>query len=249
MDRSRPQGRAPNDPTARNPIPMSSDTRQRPHVHEMVVIHRLFRREAVLLPRIVRAVPAGDRVAVERTADATAEYIGGLHHHHAVEDELIWPLLAERAEATTDLREQMEKQHTAIDDSLTAVTAALTPWTATCTASDGEVLAAALDAHRLCLVEHLDAEEEFALPQIADHLTVAEWDAVGDRGLERVPRDKLLLALGAILEDATAEEQAYFLSKAPLPGRIAWRLFGRRQYAARCRALRAPLHVSEAAAQ
>lgn len=221
---------------------MSTNTeqQQRPYVHEMVVIHRIFRRESALLPAIVRAVGAQDRAAVERTAAAITEYLLGLHHHHAVEDLLIWPRLAERTGAATTM-ERMEKQHAAIDASLDAVRAALADWSGSGTSSDGETLAFALDEHRAVLVEHLDEEEEFALPEISEHLTVDEWDAVGRRGLEQVPANKRLLALGAILEDATPEERAEFLRKVPALGRIMWRLIGARQYAANCRALRAPI--------
>ena len=33
-------------------------TTDRPWVHEMVIVHRAFRRELVLLPRLVRKAPA-----------------------------------------------------------------------------------------------------------------------------------------------------------------------------------------------
>ncbi|MCA2227769.1 hypothetical protein [Nonomuraea aurantiaca] len=31
----------------------------RPYTHEMVIVHRVFRREAALMPRLVHAVPTG----------------------------------------------------------------------------------------------------------------------------------------------------------------------------------------------
>jgi len=135
----------------------------------------------------------------------------------------------------------MEKQHAEIDESLYAVGESLGVWSASGARSDAAVLAKVLDEHRMCLVEHLDEEEAVALPLVADYLTAEEWNTVGTRGLERIPRSKLLLALGAILEDATPEEAAYFLGKAPLAGRLMWRVLGRRQYAAHVRTLRGPI--------
>jgi hypothetical protein len=41
-------------------------------------------------------------------------------------------------------------------------------------------------------------------------------------GLETIP-------LGAVLEEAEPEEQQHFLAKVPLPGRVWWRLLGRRR--------------------
>ncbi|MFF3501879.1 hemerythrin domain-containing protein [Streptomyces sp. NPDC003247] len=212
----------------------------RPYTHEMVVVHRVFRRESALLPRLVRAVPDGGSVRAAEVAAYLDEYLTGLHHHHTVEDELIWPLLRARA-ADDGLIVRMEEQHERIDHSLAAVTEWVPAWRRTADCVAGEELALALDEHRRVLLDHLDDEERMVLPLVAEHLSVAEWDAVGRRGLETVPRNKLMLALGALLEEATPEERAYFLGKAPLAGRLLWRAVGRRQYAAACRAVRGPL--------
>ena len=76
----------------------------RPHTHEMVVVHRVFRRESALLPRLVRAVPDGASARAGEVAAYLDDYVMGLHHHHALEDELIWPLLRERAAARRTAR-------------------------------------------------------------------------------------------------------------------------------------------------
>ncbi|MFH7594827.1 hemerythrin domain-containing protein [Streptomyces racemochromogenes] len=217
----------------------------RPYTHEMVVVHRVFRRESALLPRLVRAVPDGDTQRAAVVGAHLTEYVTGLHHHHTVEDETIWPLLRERADAVAagaDVVVRMEEQHARIDRTLSEVSAQAPAWRLTADRSAATELARVLEEHRAALLEHLDDEERLVLPLVEQHLSVAEWDAVGRRGLETVPRDKLMLALGSLLEDADPQERAYFLDKAPLIGRLLWRAFGRRQYAAACRALRAPLH-------
>ncbi|MEU8844068.1 hemerythrin domain-containing protein [Streptomyces roseus] len=216
----------------------------RPYTHEMVVVHRVFRRESALLPRLVWAVPEGATGRAAVIGRHMAEYVTGLHHHHTVEDETIWPLLRERAEAVaegTDIVLRMEEQHARIDRSLAEVTDRAPAWQRSPDRAATEELAGALEEHRRALLEHLDDEERLVLPLVAEYLTVDEWDAVGRRGMETVPKDKLLLALGALLEDADAQERAYFLERAPLIGRLMWRAFGRRQYTAACRTLRAPI--------
>lgn len=217
---------------------------ERPHTHEMVVVHRVFRRESALLPRLVRAVPDGATARAAAVGTHLTEYLTGLHHHHTVEDETIWPLLRERA-VGVELVARMEEQHARIDRGLEAVTDRASAWQRTAGSAEAEQLARALDDHRAALLEHLDDEEQLLLPLVAGHLTVAEWDAVGRRGLETVPRDKLMLALGALLEDATPQEQAYFLGRAPFIGRLLWKAVGRRRYAAACSALRAPLDTGD----
>ncbi|MER6789355.1 hemerythrin domain-containing protein [Streptomyces sp. NPDC000658] len=206
----------------------------------MVVVHRVFRRESALAPRLVRAVPHGDTTRAAQIAAHLDDYVMGLHHHHAVEDELLWPLLHARV-ADGALVERMEEQHQRIDRTLAVVAEWLPAWLREANHIAREELALALLEHRTVLLEHLDDEEQLVLPLIADHLTVAEWDLVGRRGLEALPKNKRLLALGAILEDATPPERVYFLGRAPLLGRLLWRTVGRRQYAASCRALRGKL--------
>jgi hypothetical protein len=207
----------------------------------MVVVHRVFRRESALAPRLVRAVPDGDTTRAAQIAAHLDDYVMGLHHHHSLEDELVWPLLHARG-ADGGLVDRMEEQHQRIDRSLTVVAEWLPAWLREANHIAREELALALTEHRTVLLEHLDDEERLVLPLVAEHLTVAEWDLVGQRGLEGLPKNKVLLALGAILEDATPQERAYFLGKAPFIGRLLWKTVGRRQYAASCRALRGELH-------
>ncbi|WP_433382875.1 hemerythrin domain-containing protein [Actinoplanes sp. CA-142083] len=201
-----------------------------PYTHEMVIIHRVFRREAALLPRLADEVRAGDRDRCARVAAAVREYAGALHHHHHLEDELIWPKLYQRARLYDELVARMEDQHERLGKTLIAVDEALPWWEKEAGAEPRAALVERLHDHRAALLEHLCDEETQVLPLVADHLTVEEWDEVGRRGLETIPRGKAMLALGAILEEATPEEQQYFLGKVPVPGRVLWRLVGRRQY-------------------
>ncbi|WP_229873709.1 hemerythrin domain-containing protein [Streptomyces cirratus] len=221
--------------------PLERPADGRPHTHEMVVVHRVFRRESALLPRLVRAVPDGATARAAQVGAHLAEYVTGLHHHHTVEDETLWPLLRERAPDDA-LVVRMEEQHQRIDRSLAVVADRTPAWERSAGPAAARELALALEEHRSALLEHLDDEERLVLPLVAEHLSVAEWDLVGRRGLETVPKNKLLIALGAILEEATPQEQAYFLGKAPFIGRLMWKAVGRRRYTASCRALRGPLN-------
>ncbi|MCL6733222.1 hemerythrin domain-containing protein [Streptomyces neyagawaensis] len=225
----------------RSSTPSGLPVADRPYTHEMVVVHRVFRRESALLPRMVRAVPDGESARAAQVSAYLTDYVLGLHHHHTLEDELIWPLLRARADDAEELVARMEEQHGRIDSTLEAVALWAPQWQRSADSVAGQELALALDEHRLALLDHLDDEERLVLPLVAEHLTVDEWDLVGRRGLENLPKDKVMFAIGAILEDATEDERAYFLGKAPLLGRLVWKLVGRRQYAAACHALRAPL--------
>jgi hypothetical protein len=107
-------------------------------------------------------------------------------------------------------------------------------------------VATAIEQHRVALVEHLTDEEDHLLSLIEEHLTVEEWQALGERFATETPKDKLLFFLGALLEEATPEEAAGLKRNLPLPARVIWQLVGKPKYARRTRRLRAPLSASRA---
>jgi hemerythrin-like domain-containing protein len=214
-------------------------TREHPDTSDMYVVHRVFRRESALLPRLIRAVRPGDTDRAARVARHFRDYQLGLHEHHTGEDELIWPLLLQRVDLEAELVLRMEEQHQRVASSLATVAALMPAWERT--ARDGEPIAAALEQHRAALVEHLTDEENHLLTLIEQHLTVAEYAALGERFAAETPKDKLLFFLGALLEEATPEEEATMLQVLPRPAKVIWRLYGRRKYARDTRELRAPL--------
>jgi hemerythrin-like domain-containing protein len=219
----------------------TTSTTARPDTRDMYVVHRVFRRESALMPRLVRAVAPGDTDRARVVAGHFRDYALGLHHHHTAEDDLVWPLLLARVDLEAELVLRMEQQHEVVAASLATVEEALTGWERTADPAAGAVIAAALERHREALVEHLTDEEDHLLALIEQHLTVAEWDALGERFATNTPKDKLLFFLGALLEEATPRERAHLLGNLPLPARVVWRVYGRGAYARRTRTLRAPL--------
>ncbi len=220
--------------------------RQRPDTHDMFVVHRVFRREAALMPRLIRNVRPGDLARAARVADHYRGYALGLHHHHTAEDELIWPLLLARVDLEAELVLRMEQQHERVAAGLAVVSDRLPEWERTADPAIGEAIAVAVEAHHAALLEHLTDEETHLLPLIEEHLTVAEYGRLNERFAAETPKDKLLLFLGALLEEATAEEAADIMRNLPVPAKLAWRFIGKRQYARATRGLRGPLSLSRA---
>lgn len=218
----------------------------KPDTHDMHVVHRVFRRESALTARAVRAVAPGDTVRAGVVAAHFRDYALGLHHHHTGEDELLWPLLLARVDLEAELVLRMEEQHERVAAGLATVAEMLPEWERTASPQIGERIAAALDEHAVALTEHLKEEEDRLLPLVEEHLTAAEYGRLNERFAAETPKDKLLLFLGSLLEEATPEEAADLMRNLPLPARLMWRLVGRRQYARRTRELRGPLSRSAA---
>lgn len=214
------------------------DSAKLPDTHEMVVIHRAFRRESRLLGELIAAVPEGDIQRAAILARHLAWYQAGLTNHHHGEDELLWPLLHERAGVDEAIVTRMERQHAQVADTLARALETLPAWQASAAADRRDDLVRALSFHGRVLVEHLDDEESHLLPLAAIRLTSPEWAALGEHFVATTPKAQLLIFLGAVLEEATPDERAALLGAMPRVARLAWRSVGRRHYASHIRRVR-----------
>jgi hemerythrin-like domain-containing protein len=205
---------------------MSTDTTSLTNVHDMVVVHRAFRRELALIPRLVRAVPAGDTARASVVADHARLVLLGLHLHHTGEDELLWPKLLERDAPDTELVLRMEAQHHVVEELVERLVPAITRWVAEARPAVSEEVASTVDRLRTALLEHLDDEEAHILPIAARSVTQAEWDELGEHGTSRMRAAQLPLMFGMVLEEATPEEHAMMMDVLPAPARLLMRTYG-----------------------
>ncbi|MFI6896826.1 hemerythrin domain-containing protein [Streptomyces sp. NPDC050256] len=197
--------------------------------HEMVLIHRVLRREFGQLPRLIRAA-AGDRARSKVVGAHAREMLTFLHTHHTGEDELLFPLLRERAVLDPELMDRMDAQHAQVDDAVTVIDAELPAWTASADTAAGERMAARIDAMMPTLIEHLDEEEQEILPIVSVTLTQSEWNALGRHGMSAIPLTRRLVILGHITEETDDAERRRFMKVLPAPARVAYKLIGHRQF-------------------
>lgn len=202
----------------------------RPDVHEMVVIHRIFRQGFPELAALARRVPAGDVRWAAAVAGETEFLLSALHHHHRAEDEHLWPLLAARSQPDAELVERMAVQHEDVATEVARSRSVLTTWRG---APGGPELAEALDAVTVALIPHLDEEEASILPICRRSVTQAEWQAMGDATFEEFTSDEKFVALGWMLATATPDESEAFVARLPWVVRALWSVAGRRRFARR----------------
>jgi hemerythrin-like domain-containing protein len=212
---------------------MSTFQHTEPDTHEMVIAHRLFRREFRLLPELIGRVAEGDTAQAAVLAEHATDLVTVLHHHHRAEDELLWPPLLRQATLHTELVHRMEAQHNDLSAALDQVEKLMPAWATKAGGAERDELVVALHRVSKILDEHMAEEEEEILPLVRKHLTVEQWKALGDRGAEAIDdKKKRLVFLGMILEDTSPEEQRKFLSRMPGLLRLLWKVVGRRLYAA-----------------
>jgi hemerythrin-like domain-containing protein len=205
--------------------------------HEMVLIHRVIRREFGQLPRLFRAA-ANNRARSKLIGAHAREMVHFLHTHHTGEDEMLFPLLRERAALDPKLMDGMDTQHAQVNDAVAAITAELPAWTTSADAAAGERMASLIDATMPTLIDHLAQEEQKLLPTVSVTLTQREWDALGKHGMSAIPLTRRLVILGHITEDTDNAERHRFLQVVPAPARLAYKLIGHRQFTHETTAIR-----------
>jgi iron-sulfur cluster repair protein YtfE (RIC family) len=209
-----------------------TETSSRPltDAHDMVVVHRAFRREFRLLPELARGVRAGDTARAAVLAGHARMVLTGLHLHHTSEDELLWPKLLDRCPPDAELVRRMEAQHERVHGAIERLGPALDRWEAEARPAVTEEVAAGFDELRTALVEHLEDEEREILPLAARHVTQAEWDELGEHGVKGMRTKDLPIMFGAVTEEATPEERAHMLGVLPPPVRFLLRTVFARRY-------------------
>src|SRR4029453_6388067 len=175
-------------------------------------------------------VPDGHLRRAADVAGYVTFNLDSVHNHHTAEDEYLWPLLLERARPDAALIRRMEEQHDRFATYTAEARRQLADWRAAPVRASGSRLADALAQLTDALAEHLDDEEAHVLPLVTEHVTVAEWQDLGQRAFDKFPPSPRPLMMGQLLAVAPPEEAALFMGKLPLPVRLIWRLAGRRKY-------------------
>lgn len=197
----------------------------------MITIHRLMRRMFTDAPDLVRGVAEGNARRVEVIADHIGEISGGLHSHHRTEDAMLWDTLESRSPACALHVGQMKAQHQAIGALLDQLDTGLAAWRASAAAADRDRVASVLEQVRDTLERHLGQEEHDILPVASATMSQEEWDELGRHGMASIPRDRLLIQLGMMLESMPGDQRAGWLKEnVPMVARLLYALVGRRKF-------------------
>lgn len=218
-------------PTNRSAIATTADARLRGRALPAVVVHIALRREFRLAGPLVRDIPSGDTVRAETVARHLELLFRFLHHHHELEDELVWPPL--RARAGTNLVpivDRMEDQHVEISRFVRHGEQLAGSLRATAARDTRDRLADLLDELHVRLVEHLDLEEQVVLPLAEQHLDAEEWDEIGRRADAGIPRNERALSFGMLQYEGDPHVLASMLAEGNRLVRTIVPLLARRAY-------------------
>ena len=189
---------------------------------DMAQVHRVFRDAVAAAPSLIGTTTASDPARLDLVAAYYRNVLALLHAHHDGEDELIWPLLVERAPAEAAEVQRIAGQHGDVDSALTAASAAIDAWQQAGDDASGRAAAAAVTALGAALLPHLDEEEAFIVPLAAKHIFAPEWGELPGHALRNFSGDKMWLALGLIREQMSAQQLAMMDDHIPPPVLAMW---------------------------
>ncbi|MFZ0714478.1 hemerythrin domain-containing protein [Mycobacterium sp.] len=203
---------------------MSESTTIRPDTSDMAAVHKVFRTSLAAGPDFLSSA-AGDDERRALIANYYANLMAFLKVHHEGEEELVFPLLIERAPQHAGLVTQAEGQHADVIGRLLAVSESVNSWDLKGDPQAPDLLNA-LRSLETSLMPHLDQEEAEIVPLAAEHLTPEEWGALPGHAMRSFDGDKIWLIIGLIRENFTPQQREAMLANMPPPARDMWQGFG-----------------------
>jgi hypothetical protein len=194
-----------------------------PDLTLFTVVHRAMRRDGARLAAALDGLGEGDTPRARGLRRWYGGYHGELHGHHALEDHLWFPVLAERVPTFAEHTDRIEREHHLLDDALRGVETALDRLV------DSEATGAARqDAHDAAcelsslLDLHLGFEDADILPLYVRHFSDDEYAEVEREARRMIEARRLPFAVPWMLGAATPAERSRVLGSAPLALRLVW---------------------------
>jgi hypothetical protein len=149
--------------------------------------------------------------------------------HHDAEEELLFPLLRDRAPEGLAALDRSSGQHRTVVALLADALGAVEDWRAHGDPA-AAAAAAALEALDVGVRPHLDDEESDVVPLATGHLSVAEWEGFTRYSVEHFTGDKVWLIWGLIREQMTPDQRRRMLDQMSASARGYWESTAHRQF-------------------
>jgi hypothetical protein len=189
---------------------------------DMRALHRAFIRAFGEAPGQLELVGEGETGRASRLADYLGEVLWMLHAHHGAEDEILYPLLRERAPGQEALFSRMDAQHEEVTLSLDAAEDFAQRFGASGAIADGRALSEALTSLLSTIEGHFSEEEEGVLPVAARCVTPPEWASMPGHAMSHYTGTRIWLPFGLALEAMPEQLQANVLGHLPPPVSQMW---------------------------
>jgi hemerythrin-like domain-containing protein len=180
------------------------------------IIHAAVRRDLARMEGALRSFPEGDLQRAEQLQRAWASLWEQLHHHHRSEDAYVWPYVRRLGVLDPDLVDQMEAEHAAMAEAMTAATGAIEALVASPTVDAARAAADQVAEAARVTDEHLQHEESAVMPTIMERQETPEWKAV-EKQLRKAPPLLAGRMFAWVQDGAGPEEVAALRATVPTP--------------------------------
>jgi hemerythrin-like domain-containing protein len=204
-----------------------------PDLTSYYLIHDTMRRAGDQLATAIWELTEDDHRRTEAIRWYTDGFLGELHAHHTIEDDLVFPALAAKVPTFADYQASLSDDHVHLSEVMEALGTAV------------RALAGGGDwklNHRVAveqsaelarfLHDHLGVEDDDILPMFTRHFTVPEYKQLDDEAIKRTGFRQLLFTVPWIVTTGDAEQVRSLFADAPLIITVVWRLM-RRSHARR----------------
>lgn len=199
-------------------------TDPRPDLTLYRVVHRGMQGDAARLAHAVATLEPGDHRRVAAFGRWYRGYVGELHDHHEIEDDIIFPVVAHKVPSFTDATARIDREHALLAELLDRTDAALTAL------ADGDSWGrAAVEANtstaalRDLLDRHLGFEDDEILPLIEQVFTSAEYAELEEQAGGKATPRQLLFTIPWAIDWATDAEREHAFATTPTVFKLLWR--------------------------
>ena len=139
-------------------------------VRTLTLPHRAMRNDAARLAAVLRNLEAGNRLPSAPLLGAFDRTVALVHHHHRMEDDLVFPFVGERVTSFSRSIESLEEDHVDLEAALARVVSRLRLVSVGASGSPcscrRDRLMQAIDRFAAILCAHLDREEDALFPAL-----------------------------------------------------------------------------------
>jgi Hemerythrin HHE cation binding domain len=212
-----------------------------PHPPDLTVftlVHRAMRRDAGRLARAVSGLGDGESARARALRRWYGDFHAELTGHHRIEDELWFPVLAERVPTYAEHTDRIDHEHHLLEDALAGADAALDRLAAEGGTASARGPARDATCELSELVDaHLGFEDADIVPLFLRHFTEDEFVEVERRTRRMLEARRLPFAVPWIMDAATPPERSRVLGRAPVALKLVWYASRRRHARRSARAL------------
>jgi hemerythrin-like domain-containing protein len=188
-------------------------------------VHTAIRRAPHRMARAVLEIRPGDRRRVDAFCRYWHGYAAEVLAHHTIEDDIVFPALATRAEAARALIERTDADHHLLDDLMERCAKAMATLEHDAGLPVRERVAGELRALGALMDEHLDFEDEHILPLITEHFDHDEYATLEEQATKTVGVGaQAAFTVPFIIDAVDGETRAHLFASAPMAMRVLYRV-------------------------